>query len=1175
MGGGKGGGSGHTPREYPDTLKSMQRAQLIDLVCEGPIAGPVDGLESVFLDDTPIQNADGSYNFSGVDIAWREGHQVQEPLPGVADIENEISVSTEVKAGTPLVRTVTNLDVDRVRVTVGVPSLIYMTDEGDRKGAEVDMEIHVGRGGVWELAQSVNIKGKTRSAYTRSYDIYAPAGSGSWQVRVSRITSDSTTDQLQNKTLWYSYTELIDAKMTYPNSAIVGLRFDAEQFQSIPRRNYLIKGLIVRVPANYDPDTRAYSGIWDGSFQLAWTDNPAWVLFDLLTNSRYGMGRALVGFEPDKWRLYEIAQYCDQLVDDGYGGQEPRFTCNLYLTSQRQAHQVVNDLVSVFRGMPVWDGLQLGVNQDVPQDPVWQFNNSNVVEGKFSYQSSSRKSRHSAVRVAYLDPASGWEKRDEYVQDDELVARYGLNELKLTAFGCTSRGQAHRVGRWTLITEKLERQSIAFDVGREGLVCLPGDVIEVLDNQYAGARLGGRVLAVEGNTVTLDAPVTLTADNTNWFHYLDGNSQIQQRQIFSPTEGTTDSLILGDDPLGLTELSTFNISTASLSPRRWRVLGVTENRESGTYSITALQHVPEKHAIIEEGLVFEPLPGSLNGGQLPPIEHLAAELLPESDSDRVRLTWTTPRVIQGIKFDLKLLAEGRVVERVSISTTEYVLRDISEGDYTVEIRAQNAMGQLGPMTDLVFTVAPPRAPDVLQLTPTNFSVSVRPTFDFTNGSGANSLGTRYVFYTGSTKAEVLAKTNLLGSGFVLDHQGLTPDTLYWYGVEAVNAIGRSALVTGSVKTLLQPDDILQVLGNSVPSVSWVQDLESGVVALSDRAALVVNQDGRVSGIAVTAGSQASAVDFLADFVSFTDPDTLERNLYWDGDRSTLVVKGEVRLLDGTTVSSKSDLGNGAGGIFRLKTATGVFPTDDAVTTALFRSSFGTDPGKDTVLTVYAEDGAGVITQTASRMYDGTAWVSPKLFIDGDLIAVGTVKGDRLVARTILGEHIKTQEIEAEHVKTRSLTADKLVSNTITAESGVIAEAAIEEANIKDLSVSTIKIQQNAVTVPVAAYTAGEVTGAKGTWVSIQSASIDSGGSPVNISVRASTANGWLKYRILRNGAPIYTDGGESSSTRSYVTMIWTDFSAQNGICTYTIQAMETNYNLRVKERTLIMLGVMR
>lgn len=900
MGGGKGGGSGRTPIEKPDTLKSKQLVELVELISEGPIAGPVDGLESVFLNDTPVENEDGTSNFPGVEMVWRSGHQVQDPLPGMAAVQNEVAVSVEVKAAVPLVRTVTNPEINRVRVTVGTPSLLRINKHGDRIEAQVAMLIQRGRAGNWETVHTIEWNDKTTSLYTESHEVFALSGGTPWDIRVVRVTPDSTSDTLQNKTSWVSYTEIIDAQLTFPNSAVVGLRFDSEQFQSIPRRNYLIRGLVVRVPSNYIAETRTYTGIWDGSWRLSWTDNPAWILFDLLTNERYGMGRSLSGFEPDKWRLYEIAMYCDQLVDDGYGGQEPRFTCNLYLADQRQAHEVISNLVSVFRGMPVWDGLQYSFNQDRPQDSVWQFNNSNVVDGAFRYQSSSLKSRHTAVQVEYLDRDNGWTKQVEYVQDDDMVARYGLHIQKVTAFGCTSRGQAHRTGQWILVTEKLERQAVTFEVGREGIVALPGDIVEVIDNHYAGARLGGRVLAVNGLEVTLDAEVELYPNQQNWFHYLDHNSQLQQLEVMSPTTGISNQLTLSQAPIGLQRMDTFNLSTARLTPRKWRVMGISENRENGTYAYSCLQHVPEKHAIIEDGLLFDPPSNTLHGGRVPAIEHLTAEVIPDTDPIQVRLSWDTPRMMAGIRFELRLLRNDRVVRREVVSVCEYHLRDGQAGAWQIEVRAINEQEQKGPATSVSFSLGPPQAPFQLQLTPSTFSIEVRPVM-----SGPVPLGTVYEFWGGSSRAQVEAQTHYLGRGYLHNQQGLIPSTTYWYGVQAVNSMGRSGLCVGSSKTLLI-DGLVDLLAPEIPKIEWAKDLSSMVennssklLLLNDRVALVVNKDGRVTGMTITAESQATAIDFLSDFVSFTDPVTLQRNMWWDNIRKKLVVRGHIEAESGT------------------------------------------------------------------------------------------------------------------------------------------------------------------------------------------------------------------------------------------------------------------------------------
>lgn len=992
---GKGGGSSHTPKEAPDNLKSKQVLSIIDMLCEGQIEGPVNGLQGVYLNKTPVQSEDGTNNFTGVNLQWTAGTQSQDYLSGFPSSENEISVSSEIKQKTPIVRTITDVDTDRVRVTVGVSALYETTDKGDMNGSSVQMLVQIGSGANWTTVETITIAGKTRSQYLRSV-IIANLPARPFNIRVVRVTDDSTSAQLENKTLWSSYTEIVDTKLTYPNTAVVGLTFDSEQFNGVPGRQYLIDGLIVKIPSNYDPRQRTYAGLWDGTFKPGWTNNPAWVFYDLVMNTRYGLGKRIGSFGCDKWALYMIAQYCDQLVDDGFGGKEPRMTCNAYITDQRQAYDVLNDLCSVFRAMPVWDGLQMTCIMDRPTDPIWRYSNANVVEGKFSYSASAQKARHTAIHVRYVDPANGWDTATEYVADDTLIARYGLNVSQVDAFGCTSRGQAHRVGKWILETERLEKQTVTFTVGREGLKHLPGDIIEIADNNYAGARIGGRIKSVgDGQRITLDREVVINDNEQAFLGYIDHEGKPQRVQVFSHPE--PDVLVLGKAIEGLEDFGMWTLSTATIKPRLFRALGITE--DEGQYTIVALQHVPEKEAVVDNGAIFEPDTNTLFSGKIPPVEHLQVTAEPDSDVFQIRMTWDTPRVMSGLSFEIKLLREGALHRRETVSDTEFLCGNLPMGNYSVTIRGKNPAGQLGAETTAVFEIGPPALPDHLQITAGNFSITIKPVV-----TKPTSLGTQYEFYKGMSEEEVRTKSNYLGRATVLNDINCVPDTEYWYGIQAVNGVGRSALMVEKVKTKLKPEDILDLIGPEIPKLDWVKDLvneveenTSNVVLLSDRAALVVNKDNRISGVTVTAGDEASAVDFLADFVSFTDPDSLERNLYWDNTRKTLVLKGEIQLLDGTSISAKNDLGNGAGGTFRIQTAVGVFPESTEIVNSLFKSTFNTDPGIDTVLTLYSVNAAGKIDNISSRMYDGRTWVTPKLFMDGDLVAAGTIKGDRLVA----------------------------------------------------------------------------------------------------------------------------------------------------------------------------------
>ncbi|NDD11473.1 MAG: host specificity protein J [Betaproteobacteria bacterium] len=505
-GGGKGGGgSARVAQEAPDSLRSKAYARVVDLVCEGEIEGLAAGLQSVYLDDTPIQNPDGSYNFTGVTLETRPGTQQQSYIPGFSSVENEVSVGVECKANQPVVRTINDPDVDAVRIKVSIPTLTLQdTTNGDLNGASVSYAIDVqarGAGYVQVLADTVS--GKTTSRYQRSY--YIPlTGTGPWDVRLRRITADSTQTSLQNKTFFESYTEVIESKLRYPNSALMALRVDASQFTSIPRRSYDLKLLRVRIPSNYFPQTRSYAGVWDGTFKVAWTDNPAWCFYDLVTNTRYGLGSFIPESQVDKWALYRVARYCDELLPNGLGGYEPRFTCNLYLQSREQAYKVVQDMASIFRGMAYWSGGAITVTQDSPQDPVYQFTASNVIDGEFAYQGSSAKARHTVALVSWTDPDDFYRQKVEYVEDMAGIARYGVVQADVVAMGCTSRGQANRVGKWLLYSEQSESEIITFRTGLEGAVVRPGDVIKVADSSRGGLRLGGRIAAATTASVTLD-----------------------------------------------------------------------------------------------------------------------------------------------------------------------------------------------------------------------------------------------------------------------------------------------------------------------------------------------------------------------------------------------------------------------------------------------------------------------------------------------------------------------------------------------------------------------------------------------------------------------------------------------------------------------------------------------
>lgn len=506
--GAKAGSEGqHTPTESPDTLHSVQRARIVDAISEGPIKGFVHGstnpLLDVYLNETPVCNADGSLNFTDITIDSRSGTQSQSAMRSFSTTENETLVGVELRDDTPWVQAITNLDLDLVRLRIAVPQLQTSdTSTGDIKGRNIKYQIEVSTdGGAFVLVESSGFTGKTTSEYDRTHLIQLPTATVSgWQIRVTRLTPNADSAAVADTTMIQSYTEIVDAKLRYPNTALVGVVVDAKQFSNIPRRAYDIYGRIISVPSNYNPDTRVYTGVWDGSFKQAWTDNPVWIYYDLVTHTRYGLGQWVTASRINKWALYEIAQYCDELVPDGMGGMEPRFTCNLYLQQQAEAYKVLADLTSIFRGMAYWAGGAIQAVADMPSDPEFVYTNANVIGGKFRYAGSDRKTRYTVALVSWNDPQDFGRQKVTYVPDRDGIARYGIRQTSLIAVGSTSRGQAQRMGLWALLSSRLETESVSFQVGLDGHLVAPGRIARVADAKRAKNRQGGRIRTAASRT---------------------------------------------------------------------------------------------------------------------------------------------------------------------------------------------------------------------------------------------------------------------------------------------------------------------------------------------------------------------------------------------------------------------------------------------------------------------------------------------------------------------------------------------------------------------------------------------------------------------------------------------------------------------------------------------------
>ena len=800
---GKGSSKGHTPREAKDNLKSTQLLSVIDAISEGPIEGPVDGLKSVLLNSTPVLDSEGNTNISGVTVVFRAGEQEQTPPEGFESSGSETVLGTEVKYDTPITRTITSANIDRLRFTFGVQALVETTSKGDRNPSEVRLLVQIQRNGGWVTEKDITIKGKTTSQYLASV-VVGSLPPRPFNIRMRRMTPDSTTDQLQNKTLWSSYTEIIDVKQCYPNTALVGVQVDSEQFGSQQvSRNYHLRGRILQVPSNYNPQTRQYSGIWDGTFKPAYSNNPAWCLWDMLTHPRYGMGKRLGAADVDKWALYVIGQYCDQSVPDGFGGTEPRITCNAYLTTQRKAWDVLSDFCSAMRCMPVWNGQTLTFVQDRPSDKVWTYNRSNVVMpddgAPFRYSFSALKDRHNAVEVNWIDPNNGWETATELVEDTQAIARYGRNVTKMDAFGCTSRGQAHRAGLWLIKTELLETQTVDFSVGAEGLRHVPGDVIEICDDDYAGISTGGRVLAVNSQTrtLTLDREITLPSSGTTLISLVDGSGNPVSVEVQSVTDGV--KVKVSRVPDGVAGYSVWGLKLPTLRQRLFRCVSIREN-DDGTYAITAVQHVPEKEAIVDNGAHFDgDQSGTVNGVTPPAVQHLTAEVTADSGEYQVLARWDTPKVVKGVSFMLRLTVTAddgseRLVSTARTTETTYRFRQLALGRYTLTVRAVNAWGQQGDPASVSFRIAAPAAPSQIELTPGYFQITATPHLAVYDPT------VQFEFWFSEKRIadirQVETSARYLGTAlyWIAASINIRPGHDYYFYVRSVNTVGKSAFV---------------------------------------------------------------------------------------------------------------------------------------------------------------------------------------------------------------------------------------------------------------------------------------------------------------------------------------------------------------------------------------------
>ncbi|HCL2733698.1 TPA: phage tail protein [Pseudomonas aeruginosa EF8E] len=682
------------PVEMPDSVRSIARAKILLALGEGEFDGGVDG-RSIYLDDTPLLAADGSVNFPGVTWEFRPGSVDQEHIAGVPAVENELAVGVELKSDAPWVRAVNNTQLSAVRLRLSWPAIQRQQENGDVVGYRIDYAIDIAvDGGAWQEALKASLDDKSTSRYERSHRVDLPEARSGWQVRVRRLTPNQNNNRVADTMRVEAITEVIDAKLRYPNTALLFVEFDASQFQSIPQISVEARGRRVRVPSNYDPQTRSYSGTWDGSFKSAWTSNPAWHWYDIVLHKRFGLGRRIDASMVDKWSLYRIAQYCDQSVPDGKGGQEPRFSCNLYLQSRAEAWTVLRDLAAIFRGMSYWSGAEMVAVSDMPEDEAYTFSPSNTVRGDdgshFNYSSSRQRDRHTLALVNYDNPGNGYQSQPVAVNNDRAQRRYGISQLEITAIGCTSEGEAQRRGQWALLTEELEQDAVTFRTGMDGRGLAPGKIIAVADPVKSGKQIGGRLSAVDGRALTLDRDVEARPGDRLLVNLPNGKAEARSVQsVVGRVLTVTAAYSETPRPQGQ-----WALQSNSLTTQRFRIMSITRP-EDNLFEITALQHNASKFDAIDNGARIElpPVTSIPPGVQAPP-QNVRIKAFTKVDQGLAvtSLSASWDAAPNAVAYEAEWRKDsGNWVRVPRTSALGFDVPGIYAGRYLVRVRALNVM----------------------------------------------------------------------------------------------------------------------------------------------------------------------------------------------------------------------------------------------------------------------------------------------------------------------------------------------------------------------------------------------------------------------------------------------------------------------------------------------------
>ncbi|HDW8656282.1 TPA: DUF1983 domain-containing protein [Escherichia coli] len=838
-GGKKSSGSSRTPVEADDTVNSRAMASILDLLGEGVVGGLINGAKSIFIDGVALENEDGSFNYSGVTWDFRDGSQDQSPMPGFDFVETPKAVNTQLKTTNAVTVAIDNDDADRVRVIMKFPSLRSIDKKtGDTNGTSVQFKFQLANGNgsfydviaTGESSSDVKLTAKKTGVYYRSYEIQLPKPGRAYKVRVLRLSADSNDQYLFNDTWVDSIGEIVDTPMNYPNSVLVGLKVNSEQFgSSMPSRSYLIRGLKIRVPSNYDENTNTYNGVWDGTFKLLSSSNPAWILFDLLTNARYGLGKFVSESMIDLGKLYQIGRYCDEEVDDGFGGKEKRFAINTQITSRQDAYRLIQDIAGAFRGMVFWAGGMVNIMQDSPSDPVMLFTNANVKDGLFTYKGSARKDRPSVALITYNNKQDGYKQNVEYVEDQEAMARYGERKTEAVAFGCTSRGQAHRVGLWLLYTARMESDMITFTAGLDASFLMPGETVLIQNKYRAGKRNSGRIVSFTKNSITLDAPVSLKKSGS-FIRIINQEGKIVERDINETGDNITKvtfktALATADQPVAN---GVWTITEPDLVPMRARVVAIAQGETPGSFDITVVQNNASKYQAIDNGAALVPE----NTTVLDPTYSKPSNLVisegtylssPGNLSVKLMLAWEGKSPEYWVSW--RRSDEGNVSNWQSARATEeqYEIVNVAEnGRYDFQLYSVSFGGKKSEIITAVYqvkgTMTPPGAPTSLTAVGDYRNVVL-------NWVNPDSVDLAQInVYASKTNKLDTATLIAQAATTTFTHAGLGDNETWYYWIRAVNKRGMVGQPNSNLGTEATTRDVLSFLKDKITSSELGKEL---------------------------------------------------------------------------------------------------------------------------------------------------------------------------------------------------------------------------------------------------------------------------------------------------------------------------------------------------------------